>query len=584
MHARRFDLVASAERAFNYFVGHIDRRTGCPFIWTYLLTDPPKLAHDGWDTVEDVGRFIEALVLLRLMTGSDAGLATELALRDRLVAQQNPDDGLIYRPDLPYTTPVADVYDQMSALHGLVARFLADADPVCGRAIDACLDALSGLAAWDGADYARFNCVAVHNGRALAAYDGQLTETDNPETPDEAWFGRVIRPAFRYAVATGKEQPLVLARAVARDVAFRSDRYGDDGSFSRERHDDGSVWTNGHFHSRANTLAAILRLAAHTGDDDLVAWGERVFRWALGRGTAFGWYPEFIGRRDVAVEGCETCGVVDMLDAAITLARLGRDDCWGVADRIWRNQLLENQLRDVSWVRTTRTRDDTETECFDRAAERALGGFAGWAGPNDLISNFSDPHFSALDPTQDHRRTLMGCCSGSGAKGLYLAWHESLRPTDDGIAVNFAVTRDSDRAGLRCFEPGEGRIELTMKVAGTAEVRLPGSPDEREVSVERCGETVSTEWRRGRVRLVGLNVGDRVVVRYPLKEYTETVTVGGWDRTTPVDYELTWRGNTVVDVAPAGKRCPLYRRRAAAEGDPDGEPRVGPVGTGAYDY
>ncbi|KPL01708.1 MAG: hypothetical protein AMK75_04120, partial [Planctomycetes bacterium SM23_65] len=343
-----FDLIGFAELAFNYFNGHIDRRTGHPFIWTYLLTDPPKMSHEGWDAVEDVGRLLEGLVMLRVMTGSDAGLETEIALRDKLVSLQDPKDGFFYRPKLPYTVPIADIYDQMSALHGLVPRYLADGDPVCQRVIEANLSALARAASWDGTDYARFLHVGVRDGRLLSTYEGEVTESDNPESPDEAWFGRVLRPALQYAIASGKEEPLVLARAVARDIAFRSGRFGEDGSFSRARHGEDSVWTNGHFHSRSDAVASTLRLARHTGDAELMQWGETVFRWALGHGTTFGWYPEFIGRRNVEIEGCETCGVVDMLDAAVTLARAGRADCWEIADRIWRNQILENQLRDIS--------------------------------------------------------------------------------------------------------------------------------------------------------------------------------------------------------------------------------------------
>ena len=225
--------------------------------------------------------------------------------------------------------------------------------------------------------HARFVHVGVENGKALAVYQGQVVESDNPTAPDAAWFGRLVRPMLQYAIATGQEKPLVFARALARDIAFKSGRFGDDGSFSRALHGEDSVWTSGHFHSRMNTVAGILRLALHTGDKDLLAWAERVFRWAVRHGTDFGWYPEFVGRRNIAVEGCETCGVTDMFDVAATLGRAGREDCWDIADRIWRNQLLETQLRDVSWVSATRTRDDSETESYDHVAEKARGGFAG---------------------------------------------------------------------------------------------------------------------------------------------------------------------------------------------------------------
>jgi len=583
MSASCLDVTSAAQLAINYFNGHMDRRSGYPFIWTYLLTDPPKMSHDGWDTVEVVGRFLEGLVPLRVMTGSEAGVETEILCRDALARCQR-NDGFIYRPKLSYTVPIADYYDQMSAIQGLVVRFLADRDPVCARVIDANIAALGKAVSWDGNEYARFLHVGVKDGRPLDRYDGEVTENDNPEAPDEAWFGRLIRPALQYAEATGKEEPLVLARAVARDIAFRSGRYGEDGSFSRALFGEDSVWTNGHFHSRANAVAAILRLARVAGDKDLFEWAERVFRWALRHGTSFGWFPEFVGRRDVEVEGAETCGIVDMFDSAVTLARAGRNDCWEVADRIWRNQMLENQLRDVSWVRATSRKPDTAMEVFDQVPQLALGGFAGWAGPNDFISDFEDIYFALLDPSQDHRRSLMGCCSSSGAKGLYLAWHRSVDEGAEVTSVNFTVSRECPSASIRAWETFDGRIEVRLKTDRSLRVRVPGGVKHDQVRIAVDDRPKTPVWEGDFACLKGLRRGQQVTVRYPLVERTEKVTVGGWDFTTPVEYEVTWRGNTVVEIGPHGRHCPLYRRKDAFEKEPKDAPADLACPTNEFEY
>ena len=566
-----FDVTGAAALGFNYFNRHRDRRSGFIYIWTYLLTDPPKSVHEPWDLVEE-------------MTNSEEGLERELWCRDKLLELQDPKDALIYRPKTPYSVRMADVYDQASALHGLVMRYLADKDPACEKAIERNLAAVEPFIAWDGDDYARVSVVAVKDGTPLERYTGQVLETDNPEEVDEAWMGRFIPPLVMYAKATGKERPLVLARALARDVAFRSGRYGEDGSFNRARHGEDSVWSNGHFHSRANTMAGALRVARETGDKDLAEWAETVFRWALTQGTDFGWFGEFVGRRDIGVEGCETCGVVDMLDAAILLAKSGREDCWDIADRIWRNQLLESQLRDISWVKSTRTPPESEIESFDRVPERAVGGFAGWSGPNDLISDYPDRQFASKDPSQDHRRSLMGCCCASGPKGLYLAWHHALERSADGVTVNFALSRESDVATVRSYEPYEGLVEVTMKRAGTLRFRVPGRVDLKDVSAARNDEPATSRRERDLLAFPGLEKGDLIRIAYPLAQRTETVTVGDPEFYRPIDYRITWHGNTVIAVDPQGEHCPLYQRDAARTEHPPGDPPTGPVPTNEIDW
>ena len=131
-----FDVTGAAKLCFNYLNRLVDPVTGFTYMWTYLLTDPPKASHQGWDLVEESGRALEALVPLRLMTGEDTGLDRELWLRDKLIELLDTRDGLIYRPQTAYSHHVADVYDQSSALLGLVMRYLAEMDAVMAKKIN----------------------------------------------------------------------------------------------------------------------------------------------------------------------------------------------------------------------------------------------------------------------------------------------------------------------------------------------------------------------------------------------------------------------------------------------------------------
>jgi hypothetical protein len=112
----------------------------------------------------------------------------------------------------------------------------------------------------------------------------------------------------------------------------------------------------GHVHSRLSVATGVMRLGFATGRAELVAWGKRVFDWTLRTQCAsFGWVGEVMDHYD---RGCETCGIVDAIEAAALLARNGYDDYWGIVERFGRNHLLESQ-------------------------SRRNGGFNGHSSPND---------------------------------------------------------------------------------------------------------------------------------------------------------------------------------------------------------
>ena len=51
-----------------------------------------------------------------------------------------------------------------------------------------------------------------------------------------------------------------------------------------------------------------------------------------------------------------------------------------------------------------------------------------------------------------------------------------------------------------------------------------------------------------------VKAGELVTVEYPIRRTNESVCVGGRD------YEITWKGDTVIGISPEGTDYPLYRR------------------------
>src|SRR5690606_26414769 len=126
-------------------------------------------------------------------------------------------------------------------------------------------------------------------------------------------------------------------------------------------------------------------------------------------GTEFGWFPERV--EPSQAYGCETCAIVDMVEAGIWLGRLGHTECWEDAEKFLRNQLLASQLTDTSWLTNHEQEEGAdEWETTVGVVRRSLGAFAGWSMPNDFVAKVM------------HGWDLYTCCSAQGVRGLLSAW------------------------------------------------------------------------------------------------------------------------------------------------------------------
>ena len=77
----------------------IDREQGNrPFFWFNLESDPPALQHDYWDFCDMSGRWVDAFILSRLMTGVQIG-DSEQSMKEYMLKHQR-DDGLFYNVNI----------------------------------------------------------------------------------------------------------------------------------------------------------------------------------------------------------------------------------------------------------------------------------------------------------------------------------------------------------------------------------------------------------------------------------------------------------------------------------------------------
>ena len=75
---------------------------------------------------------------------------------------------------------------------------------------------------------------------------------------------------------------------------------------------------------------------------------------------------------------------------------------------------------------------------------------------------------------------MKGCCPPTGMTGLYQAWKDLVRKTEEGIWINLAFNHESPEARVVSFLPNEGRVTVVAESPATTTyaslVLLPGTP------------------------------------------------------------------------------------------------------------
>ena len=91
-----------------------------PFFRIYPFADPPHASHEKWDDADMSGRYVEAMILARRMTGVTMDMR-EHGLRMYLAGLCDPEDGLVHTQKTDWTPRRACMFSQSSAMLGLIA-------------------------------------------------------------------------------------------------------------------------------------------------------------------------------------------------------------------------------------------------------------------------------------------------------------------------------------------------------------------------------------------------------------------------------------------------------------------------------
>jgi DUF1680 family protein len=553
------DLADRAARALNALTGVLDPDRDYE-IYFYAGFNPPVMRHEQTGMPTNNPKFAESLPMMRVMCGSGENLDVEADMMAAMLANIG-DEGLYWarvgpeRPWDPAKEDFANVYGNARMMLAMMAWYQRDGDPAWKERIDRMVAAFDEVAIRKG-DMAYFPTEAWDSPRRVGEIfsyprSGWTTTEDYADSGLQwricnihMYHGGIVRALARWHKMTGNEQALKLAGEIARyltqrkmwvsEVEPRAVAGGERAHFSE------------HFHGCVSTLRGLLEYATAVHDPTLMQFVRDGYEYARNFGIAqIGFFPEM-----TAGGPCETCCTADMVALAIRLSDAGFGDYWDDVDQYVRNQLVEHQLLRADYLErigggAKAGPSSDPAVCTERVIERNLGAFTGRGNPTDLRDG-----------------AIMHCCTANGTQALYYAWEATVRCDEGTAKVNLLLNRASPWLDVDSYLPYEGKVVAHNKTATRLLLRVPPWADRSAVRVGVGSREVPAVWAGNYVLLDGLEPNDTVIVRFPIADRTTHLT---WDGTT---YAVTFRGNTVVDIAPRpeGAPYPIYERAQMRRG------------------
>jgi hypothetical protein len=552
-----------ARLAIRCLIEHTDAARGyVPYFYTRMSDRPPAMFLCIWSYGDGMGRSVDALALLRQITGENPQTA-DRAMTAGLIGLLG-EDGLSWCPAEPWLMPTPHTrptWLQQGTLLAFGTLFALTQEAKYRGYVERMIRALDErLVRQPGQPPAYPGDVFTH-------LNGWGPIPDSRMDPFSLYCASVTMPLLRYYRLTGYEPALRFASELL-DGAVQ--RYAGGGKF----------FELGHFHCQSRVTTSVLQRAVINNSAADFELGERLYQKARTVGTQSGWFPEQINNPEHnRSKLSETCSLTDMIESAILLAQHSDPAYWHDVERYARNHLLAHQMVDTGWEKEMtptpleqhplRFAGDAQPAAEgivrgDKAMSSLLGGFAGWGG----VTAFSDD--SAFGNSNQH------CCNAAGARALYDVWHYAVSDQAGEFRINLHLHRNHAAAEIVAGEilPGDERepgaraaLQIKVKAERRLLVRIPEFVTAGQMKAQLNGNPMTFRPESAFVNLGTVRPGDRVEVSYPLKPRTTE------ERIAPGTFTFRWRGATVIAASPQQKIRPLFDESRFL----DAPPTIGPV-------
>jgi len=499
-------LETYAKQSFNYYTNMVDTN-GVPY-FNIFWTDPAEAAHDWPDSGDVTARQLQAVIMVRHMIG--VTLPIEKVWHQKILAQLNPQTGLIHRPNTHYSQGdegVSVIGDQALTLYALVTAYLDNGDAGLRKAIQKMLEGL------------------------------QQRYEDGTEGVSTLTHGFIIKSLMVCARLLHSDLALHLAQSLVKKVFADPQIFSSANTFPR----------GAHTHTNLRMLVGAADYAIYMNDSNLCNRVEALYRHVKSLTTRFGFLPEVMERQGDIIS-CETCTIMDYLGLAITLANHGYPEYWSEIERTVRNHLIESQVREASWLHSDLSRPDTAQFTWRDLDKRMVGGYAGWSSPNHILAACETLPWGGLE-LRGKIRAFQNCCGGSGTHAFFIAWKNAARFENGTLSVNLHLDKLLPQAEIRCFQPYQGLLTIQLKETCRVKVRLPEFVKSSEIKVESTASNSEFQTLGNFLDLGPRRASETIRVTYPLPIFQEEISLGnpGFRQ---YRYRVTWKGDTVVKMDP----------------------------------
>lgn len=535
-------LTERATLAVNCLINHCDRSRGyLPYFYTRLSDRPLSATLSIWSYGDGLGRSVDALGLLRHMTGEPVDSEPDKVFTASLISLINA-DGLSWCPAEPWTMRVPHTrpaWLQQGTLLGLTTLYQLTGEDEYRCLAERNIDAVAGMAVFSEDGSAEFP------GDAYSRSGGWVKWPDDPAHRFSVFSTSITMPLMRYYRLTGYEPALRLASGLL--------------AWTLRDHDGGAeLFDFGHFHCQSRVVTALLLRGVVTGDAADMDLGEKLYLKARGLGTRSGWFPEQINNPEHNRSNlAETCCLTDMIEAAILLAEHRDPKYWNDVERFARNHLLVHQITDVDWFgeltyvpaaqhplgfNLEEAMSDAGGARGDHLKDSLRGAFAGWGA----VTAMSDD--SMFANSNQH------CCNAAGGRALYDVWRHAVEDDGADFRINLHLHRDHVAATL-VMDEGEaealGCLRVEMKQPRRLSVRVPEGVEASEMRATCNGAPMVGE-PGVFLKLGEVQAGDFLEIYYPMKLSVTHETIA------PGKFTFHWRGATVMRAEPVQKIRALF--------------------------
>lgn len=544
--SRVFDLENRAQLAINSLTRLLDpERNYQPYFIARYDEEPVTACHRIYDYADATGRFVDALGLARLMSGSDDNREIDEKLEAFLISLIE-EDGLSWIPKAPWTNRKrAEMFSQRSTMLGLLTLYRTKAKDQYLYYVKRMVHRLWEISI-KKEGYVYYP--------SMFYYPGGWESTDEPlENGVAGWSALQQFPVLQYYEISQDKVALNLAKGLINFLLTRAHDFNEDRGINAIPKPLVPTCRN-HFHSRSAAILATLKYGLITGESKYTEWAKNAYEQAKKWGSSFGWFPENLNN----TERSETCSITDMIEIATMLARNGYPQYWDEVEAFGLNHLLESQMLRTGWIKNITSHGKLEKcifrycdnydpncthqeECFtsENVVERNLGGFAGWSKPNDYIAI--------------SEASMMQCCHAAGTRGLYALWYNAVRKEKEGLFVNLLISRNTKWAKVESLFPEVGILRVIPHIETELFIRKP-TWMEGNIEFTVNGKPSPVEVRHGFFNLGARRPGDEILLHTPLVENRKREKIGD------AEYGTRWVGNIVIDIDPTGTIYPLYQR------------------------